>query len=111
MIDKLEQIFKKQLELQKRLNYKISDMYKNQKFINVMTIAAISELIEAIHETPWKPWKKQQKFNLDKFREEIIDAWHFLINLSIAAGFNANTLVECYMDKNKINFKRQDNGY
>jgi dimeric dUTPase (all-alpha-NTP-PPase superfamily) len=109
--NKLEQIFAKQLELQQRLGYTRDTMFGNQQFINVMTIAAVAELMEAIHETPWKPWKQHQDFNVWAFREELVDAWHFLLNLSIAAGLDADTLFSEYMAKNKVNFKRQDDGY
>lgn len=107
--DKLELIFKKQILLQKRL--KNTNMIGNQGFINIMTLAAIDELMESIRETPWKPWKKQQKFNQEKYKEEIIDLWHFVVNLSLAAGFDANTLYEMFKDKNKVNHKRQNTGY
>ena len=39
--------------------------------------------------------------------EEIIDLWHFLIQLSIEAGFEPQTLISKYMEKNKENTGRQ----
>ncbi len=76
-----------------------------------MTMAAIDELMEAIRETPWKPWKKQQTLNAENFKAEIIDLWHFVINLSLAAGFDAQSLHTNFIIKNKENHKRQDNDY
>lgn len=107
--DRLDRLFHKQEILQERL--KNTKLVGNQEFINTMTLAAIDELMEALRETPWKPWKKQQKFNQNKFKGEIIDLWHFIINLSLAAGFNSKTLFEAFEDKNIINHQRQDKGY
>jgi len=107
-VDKLEELFMLQTRMQERLGTK---PHHNQEFINVMTLAAIDELMEAIRETPWKPWKKQQTLNSEKFQKEIVDLWHFVINLSLAAGFNAESLHLGFLEKNKENNKRQDENY
>lgn len=103
----LEEIFEKQRRLQERLG---SDIY-SQDYRSIMTLAAIDELMEAIRETPWKPWKKQQKYDKEKFKEELIDAWHFLINLSISSGMNSTEVFQRFVNKNNENHTRQDNGY
>ena len=110
-MDKLERIFEMQTKLQERLGNTKEKMFKNQEFINIMTIACIDELMESIRETPWKPWKKQQVFNLDNYKKELIDLWHFVINLSLASGMSADDIFNEYYKKNKINFERQDTGY
>lgn len=99
-------MFKKQLSLQKKMKVKF-----NQEYINTMTLAAIDELMESLRETPWKPWKKNQTFNKEKYKEELIDVWHFLINLSIASGMNYKEVCERFLNKNKVNFNRQNEGY
>ena len=117
--DMLERLFEKQIILQKRLgNYPLTDMKQRQTFINIMMLAALDEMTEAMRETCWKNpnyvvhgWKQTQKFDEVKFKEEIVDLWHFVINLSLAAGFDAKSLFEGYCDKNAINHKRQDNNY
>jgi dimeric dUTPase (all-alpha-NTP-PPase superfamily) len=76
-----------------------------------MILATIDELMEVLRETPWKPWKKQQSWNIHKIREELIDVLHFFVNLCLAAGIGSNQLHKMYLDKNKINNKRQDEGY
>ncbi len=108
-MDKLEELFKKQENLQIALGN--TNLVGNQKFINIMIIATIDELMESIRETPWKPWKKHQEFNQENFKEEIIDVWHFLINLSLAAGMDSKELFERFINKNKINHKRKKDGY
>lgn len=83
----------------------------NQEYITMMTLACIDELLEALHETPWKPWKKNQAFSRELFCKELIDAWHFLINLSLAAGMTSDDIHQLYLNKNKINHSRHDEGY
>ena len=100
-------LFHKQRALQKRLG---TDVY-SQQFITTMTVALIDELMEALRETPWKPWKKQQAYNREAFKNELIDAWHFLINLSLASGMTANEVIARYLIKNKENHGRKKRGY
>jgi len=104
--DKLDIIFKRQEQLQKALGTSY-----DQGFINIMTMALIDELMESIRETPWKPWKKQQIFNKERYKEELVGALHFFINLCLAAGFTPEGLYAAYINKNKINHKRQEDGY
>jgi dimeric dUTPase (all-alpha-NTP-PPase superfamily) len=110
-MDNLKQLFLKQINLQERLNGPNFEIVGNQQFINVMTIALIDELMEAIRETPWKPWKKQQQFNKSAYQDELIDAWHFLINLTLASGMTSSDLYNKFIEKNKENHSRQDRGY
>jgi dimeric dUTPase (all-alpha-NTP-PPase superfamily) len=106
MTDKLEQIFNMQLALQLKLGVKF-----DQDYINIMTLACEQELHEALRETPWKPWKKQQTFNRDNYKKELIDALHFFINLCLAGGITAEDLYEAYIEKNKENYVRKESGY
>ena len=105
----LKEMFAKQHKLQIKLG---NDKYKhNETFIKNMTLAAIDELMEALRETPWKPWKKQQYYNKKLFQKELIDVWHFLINLSLASGMNYNDVYNKFIYKNKINLQRKKEGY
>lgn len=106
MSDKLERIFEQQKKFQEFLHVKY-----NQEYINIMILACISELMECLKETPWKPWKKQQFNNTQKFKEELADVFHFFINLCLAANLNPQELFGLYMQKNKINFQRQLKNY
>tara|TARA_R100001530_G_C4321451_1_gene156016 strand:- start:4516 stop:4866 length:351 start_codon:yes stop_codon:yes gene_type:complete len=106
----LHKMFEKQIILQCKLN-DTTKIIGNQNFININCIGLIDEVMEAIRETPWKPWKKNQKYNNENFKEELIDAWHFLINLSIAAGMTSTETFTRFCKKNKINHKRKEMGY
>ena len=41
--------------------------------------------------------EKRKQMNKDKIQEEIIDVWHFLIQISIEAGLDSEKLVEKYL--------------
>lgn len=111
-MDKLEELFTKQYTFQVSLgNMPFADDAERQAFINMHTLALIDETMEALRETRYKNWKKNQTFDTLKFQQELVDAWHFLINLTIAAGMDAETLFERFEDKHIINIKRQQEGY
>ena len=103
----LKDIFTRQRELQKRLKNDIT----SQEFINEQILATVDELMEALRETPWKSWKKNQTLNEENFKEELIDVWHFLINLSLASGMDSIEVYKRFVGKNQINHKRQDEKY
>lgn len=107
----LQDMFAKQVNLQKNMNQTF-----NQRYLNDMSMALVEEVFEALRETNHKPWRVNFNEPLTqnqeiKFKEELIDAWHFLINLSIASGMTANELHFRFMEKNKINIKRQEERY
>jgi len=109
-MDMLREMFLKQLDLQKKLGVS-NEIVGNQEYINIQALALIDEIMEALRETPWKPWKKNQEFNQAKFKEELIDAWHFLINLSLSAGMTSLEVFERYLAKNKTNYNRVEENY
>jgi len=119
--DKLSEIFYHQLELQSRLGiYKKigDDDSMKQQYINQMILALHEEAVEIMRETAYKNpdympfgWKKGQKFNNEKFKEEIIDIIHFVMNLCIIAKMNPDEIHERYLNKNKENHQRQEDGY
>jgi len=103
----LNEMFDKQIEFQRKLN---NDMF-SQDFRTIMTLALIDEVTESLRETPWKPWKKNQQFNKINYQQELIDCWHFLINLTISSGMNSGMLYNLFMKKNLTNNDRQKEGY
>ena len=118
-MDKLDKLFDLQKKFQIRLkNIPFESFSDRQQFINLMTISCCDELLEALRETSWKNpqyikhgWKKTQEFNEGAFKEELIDVWHFLINLSLAAGLTSSELYEAFLSKHQENNERQDNKY
>ena len=53
--------------------------------------------------------KLPESEDYEKMREEIIDSWHYLINLSMAAGMNADDVFVIFLQKHLKNRKRSLN--
>lgn len=119
--DKLDDIFKNQYDLQKYLGtfekFNSSEAMR-QQYINQMILAIHEEAVEIMKESAYKNpdyvpfgWKKGQEFNKDKFKEEIVDIIHFIVNLCISVNMTSDELYNRYMKKNQENYKRKDKGY
>jgi hypothetical protein len=84
-------------------------------FIRDTVLALTDELHEALNETGWKPWATKRHFNWGKYFGEIIDAWHFMMNMMLASGMTPEEIAETfyggYLAKMKLNEKRQQEGY
>lgn len=102
--DMLESIFIYQRDLQLKLNT-FPDEWDEQ-YIKDMVLAAQVELTEILNETPWKPWKKQQDLHPSKYKEEIADLLHFVINLCLVARMTPKELYGLYVTKHSINKMR-----
>jgi len=105
--DNLRELFAHQTDLQEKIG---SDIYSIE-FIKDMFIGIITEACEALETTPWKPWKQSSKWHVNSFKEEIVDLWHFVINLTLASGMSPSELMVRFRRKNRTNHKRQDDGY
>jgi NTP pyrophosphatase (non-canonical NTP hydrolase) len=119
-MDKLDIIFNKQKEFQKKMN--IFKLIKNEKdkqlYINQNILAIMEEVIEALRKTPYKNpnyvkfgWKKNQLWDIEKFKIEIIDIFHFLINLCLIVNISSEDFFNIFCEKNNINTERQKNNY
>ena len=56
-------------------------------------------------------WKVQNLASEKKYKQEIIDLWHFTMNLWLIVGGTPEEFYKMYCEKNKINHDRQDKGY
>ncbi|MFP9216538.1 dUTP diphosphatase, partial [Enterococcus faecalis] len=71
----------------------------------------------------WKKWKARyieaQEKRIDEMspedqleiKFELVDIFHFVLNMFVGLGMNAEEIFKLYYLKNKHNFERQDNGY
>lgn len=113
----LENIFVIQTNFQKMLGSAIPitslDIMSSSNINNIKNqiLALVDESMEALREIPWKAWKINTSFDIPKFRMELIDVFHFLINLFIFAGMDSNMVLQYFLEKNKINVQRQKDGY
>lgn len=87
--------------------------------IRNMVLACEDELHEAMNETGWKPWATSRHVNAEAFTKELVDAWHFFMNLMLigAAALEMNPedyadhFTRQYIAKNIVNRQRQEEGY
>jgi dimeric dUTPase (all-alpha-NTP-PPase superfamily) len=93
----------------KRL-YETSEPFSGYR-IFMLCSALLHEVVELQRETGWKWWKTEKAIEKERIQEEVIDLWHFLIQLSIEAGLDPDLLISKYIEKNKENTKRQQKGY
>lgn len=101
------------MSVQKRFQLRLGkeDLFNDVEFIKEQAMALMIEVAEALNETPWKSWKKNQQLNLPAFREELADIQLFLINLVIASGLSADGFIELCRSKQRLNESRQQEGY
>jgi len=86
--------FEKALNAQHELQIKsfgqdpktLSDVEKLE-WVRWNILALSDELHEALAETGWKPWAKSQHINRDAFVSELVDSFHFLMNLMLRLSF------------------------
>ena len=118
---KLEEMMEVQEAFQKRLDPNFSKMSVEQRvaFIKEHSIHLNQEVNEMLYELPYfKPWKdysglmsNQVNDMFEKAQMELIDAWHFFMNMAIALGMTPEKFYQMYMAKNQENHRRQDEGY
>lgn len=76
--------------------------------------ALIDEIGEAMDELRWKPWLTSGRgswVDRDAFVGELVDAFHFMMNLLLTANCTAAEFEARYFAKREVNAKRQRDGY
>jgi hypothetical protein len=96
------------------------------EFIRWNVLALTDELHEALNEVGWKPWATNREIDHEAFMKELVDAWHFFMNLMLAGSgmeltgessddLRIETLAQWfgdkYFEKRKVNAKRQADSY
>lgn len=114
-LDRLGEMFELQGDLQRNTYGShpgdITDPDELIKFYKDMQIAISSELQEALDEMGWKPWATSNHFNEEAVQGELVDAFHFFMNLCMAAKMTPDQLFSKYKAKRLKNIKRQQEGY
>jgi dimeric dUTPase (all-alpha-NTP-PPase superfamily) len=112
-MDKLENIFELQEQLNNRIGVNMEGMDETEqtKWILNYVRAMQQELAELTDSVPWKWWAKYQEFDKQNAKVEIVDLFHFLISLAQVMGMTADDVHEAYLKKNKVNHNRQESGY
>ncbi|MDR1435394.1 MAG: dUTPase [Puniceicoccales bacterium] len=112
-VEKLEKMFELQTQLNARVGVDTKNLSDEEKIEWILRIsrAIQQEVSELIDSVPWKWWKKQQQFDEENAKVEVIDLMHFIISAGQVLGLTANDFYNAYLEKNKINHQRQDRGY
>lgn len=116
MMTRLTQMLEMQRELQ-RNSYNVDPgllgtRSEGIQYIKDMVLAAEDELHEILGEVDWKPWTQgERKINHDGVKKEIVDLWHFMMNLMLVVNMSSDELYTMYMKKCAVNAERQRNGY
>ena len=120
-MNELEYMFRMQKAFQDRVDqrYKSIDLKERAAFLRDHFVFCNQEMQEMLYEIPFfKHWKDYSKMTdeeikeaYDKAKEEIVDAWHFFINIMLGLGMTAEELFTRYLDKHKENIRRQNKGY
>ncbi len=111
--DCLEEMFAMQAQLNRRIGVDTLAMPEERQPEWVLNYcrAMQQELAELVDSVPWKWWAKYQTYDKQNARVEVVDLFHFLISLAQVLGLSARDVHDLYMQKNKVNFQRQDSGY
>ena len=108
-MDKLEEIFRLQASFQKKIKRERGlEGIPMEKWLQMQTLAMVSELAELLEEVNFKWWKTPHALDNGNIREELCDMLHFLIGMCLEAGMSADDLYQVYLGKNQENFRRQD---
>lgn len=107
------------LDRQKQLQYLINKGKDIKEFTDeermeafrTNALALMSELFEALGETGWKPWATSNHLNVEAFHGELVDMFHFFMNMMLHSGMTAKQLFDGYMRKVETNTIRQLQGY
>ncbi|HBO57116.1 MAG: dUTPase [Puniceicoccaceae bacterium MED-G31] len=112
-MDKLDEIFEQQKELNKRIGVNTDAMSVDDKAQWVLnyTRAMQQEIAELIDSVPWKWWAKYQEFDEQNAKVEVVDLFHFLISIAQVLGMSPEDVYQAYVKKNKVNHNRQESGY
>lgn len=86
-------------------------------------ICLIYELLNCIHNEaeevrdhlPWKSWKKYEGFSfkesLPEVKMEIVDLFHFVVELAMAADMTSEEMSQMFDAKHRENLNRQERNY
>ena len=86
-------------------------------FMRWNAYALEDELHEATTEVGWKPWATSRHINREAFMKEMVDAFHFFMNMLLCANPGtfpediAKEFFQLYRAKNAVNAQRQADGY
>ena len=122
--DSWKKMYEKQADLQEKLGRLALSRSKDMRGKCFMIMEEVfclnKELGEMMDKLPWKHWRRCSKVLLkdwisEKTRSETlveyVDGLHFFLNIGLILGFSPEEIFSSYIEKNKINVQRQQQGY
>lgn len=106
-MDKLDEIFTLQAELNREIREKRNLQYTQTEWIQKLTLATLSELAELLDEVNFKWWKNPKPVNERLVKEELIDILHFFVSMCLDAGMKPEEMHRMYIEKHQENLDRQ----
>jgi dimeric dUTPase (all-alpha-NTP-PPase superfamily) len=125
-MDKLDTILKIQAELQERIyKEKLGKDFHNltAKETSEMVKDNVHWVVEELHEMTremshmkhWKNYDNLTEQDITRMnnsaKKEFIDVVHFMFNIALLLGMDADMLFDMYLEKSSINHTRQDTNY
>lgn len=121
MEDRFQLMLQMQLDLQKQ-HMKDGDPQELNgsamaDFMRWNAFALEDEVHEAMAEVGWKPWASSRHINQEAFLKEMVDAFHFFMNMLLCGlhHLNPNEIADqftrAYITKNAVNAQRMADGY
>lgn len=114
----IENMLTAQLQLQRdsfKLDPTTMDAEERARFLQWNFTALVTELGEAFNEVGWKPWASDRSMDPEKFIKEMVDAWHFFMNMLLTTRLEPPELAKIfyqeYFLKRAKNAQRQLDGY
>ncbi len=106
-MDKLDEIFALQSQLNAEIREKRHLEYTSGEWIQKLTLATISELAELLDEVNFKWWKNPKPIDEKLVKEEIVDILHFFVSMCLDAGMTPEEMHRMYIEKHRENLDRQ----
>ena len=114
-MDRLNDIFERQTNFQIALDKNLGRLLKDkaafsehdlQNLTKDTVLQLFSEIHEVLSEVKWKDTGAHFDTDRFKIKEEIIDVFHFVINLALIWGMDADELYKEFVKKNNKNYER-----
>jgi len=106
-MDKLDDIFRLQAELNREIREKRHLEFSQGEWIQKLTLATLSELAELLDEVNFKWWKNPKQIDERLVKEELIDILHFFVSMCLDAGMTPEEMHRMYLEKHQENLDRQ----
>jgi len=104
----LQKAFELQATFRERMRVERGINWTEEQWMLQFLTCIIDEVGEVRAELNWKHWKNRFEPNMDNVKDEVVDIWIFLIELTMSAGMDPTELEQRFLAKTQENHDRQD---